>query len=1459
MTAPLQQAIARLRASAAGPVIGTAFLVSPRHVMTCAHVVSEALGLAWDAAARPSETVWIEFPFTQAGQATGPATGLAASVVEWRPPSPGPAADVAVLELEREVGIRPYRTPAAQPGRGRRFWTKGFPAGHDGGMDAAGEIGTTIAHGRLLAMGNALPGFFIEGGFSGAPLLDEGSSAVLGMAAEAERDQARRTAIVVPAEQLELAWPPLARPYKSLHAFQEADARFFHGRERAIDELEAKLRQLPLVAVVGRSGSGKSSLVRAGLVPRLRAQDPWCVVTFRPGAPSSDPFSNLAAALLEATQGQADALESLQQQTALGALASSLRKDPDSIVGHLQRLTAARSQLEPVRLLLVADQFEELFTLVADPAVRSRFVRCLQAATDTSHAHEPAARCVLTIRADYMGRALEIGELVDALRDADVKLGPMTAGELRRAIEAPARSLEVAFEDGLVDELMAAVSGSGDTLPLLEFTLAELWARQRERIIRRPEAAGASNPGEVLVEPLTRHAEAVFGDLSRRFGEASFRKVLVALVWLGDPNREGEDTRRVRRKAEFDAREWELVEQLASQDRQARLVIAGASHVGGEPTVEIVHDALIRHWARLRGWLDEDRTFRLWLQKAEAEAAEWRRSGDASDLLQGRRLAEAAQWRQERAAEDLRAVADFVEASLRRREEERAQQERARQQQIAALEAEREAARAAAAEAEAQREVAEKAAAEANAQRAAALKAAAEADKQQHAARAAAAEAEAQRRIARTRFWYAVAAFSAAFLAALGAGTAAYVASSRLSEVRLAQAETLATLAEQATRRGDAMTGMLLALHSYARAHETVDDTASPVALDGSWLMNREIAVLPGRSAVFSPDGQRLVTASADGTARLWDLRGERPQATVLEGHREQVLHAAFSPDGQRLVTASEDRTARLWDLRGERPQVTVLEGHRGPVVHAAFSPDGQRLVTASWDNTARLWDLRGERPRATVLEGHQGSVRHAAFSPDGQRLVTASFDRTARLWDLRGERPQATVLDGHQMPVLHAAFSPDGQRLVTASWDDTARLWDLRGDRPQVAVLEEHREPVVHAAFSPDGQRLVTASADGTARLWDLRGERPRATVLEGHQGSVRHAAFSPDGQRLVTASWDNTARLWDLRGETPQPTVLEGHRGRVEYAAFSPDGQRLVTASEDGTARLWDLRGEPPQPTVLEGHQGSVRHAAFSPDGQRLITASWDNTARLWDLRGEPPQPTVLEGHRGPVEHAAFSPDGQRLVTASWDNTARLWNLRGERPSATVLEGHRWWVLHAAFSPDGQRLVTASADGTARLWDLRGEPPQPTVLEGHRGRVEYAAFSPDGQRLVTASWDNTARLWDLRGERPQTTVLEGHREPVLHAAFSPNGQRLVTASEDNTARLWAVFPRGDALVRTTCRSLVRGLTLSQREAVGLPQVATSSTDRQFVPLTNSEAGRLLPSDPEIEDLCQRNTSSAN
>jgi WD40 repeat protein len=403
-----------------------------------------------------------------------------------------------------------------------------------------------------------------------------------------------------------------------------------------------------------------------------------------------------------------------------------------------------------------------------------------------------------------------------------------------------------------------------------------------------------------------------------------------------------------------------------------------------------------------------------------------------------------------------------------------------------------------------------------------------------------------------------------------------------------------------------------------------------------------------------------------------------------LTGHQSEVYSASFSADGKRIVTASVDNTAKVWDISGKL--IATLTGHQAEVISASFSPDGKRIVTASGDKTAKVWDLNGKL--IATFTGHQQPVSSASFSPDGKRIVTASSDKTAKVWDISGKL--IATLTGHQQPVNSASFSPDGKRIVTASWDKTAKVWDISGKL--IATLTGHQSVVKSASFSPDGKRIVTASYDNTAKVWDISSKL--IATLTGHQGEVYSASFSPDGKRIVTASWDKTAKVWDISGKLI--ATLTGHQQPVYSASFSPDGKRIVTASWDKTAKVWDLNGK--LIATFTGHQQPVSSASFSPDGKRIVTASYDNTAKVWDISSK--LIATLTGHQQPVSSASFSPDGKRIVTASVDNTAKVWDISGKL--IATLTGHQDGVISASFSPDGKRIVTASDDNTAKVWQV-------------------------------------------------------------------------------------------------------------------------------------------------------------
>ena len=598
-------------------------------------------------------------------------------------------------------------------------------------------------------------------------------------------------------------------------------------------------------------------------------------------------------------------------------------------------------------------------------------------------------------------------------------------------------------------------------------------------------------------------------------------------------------------------------------------------------------------------------------------------------------------------------------------------------------------------------------------------------------------------------------------------------------------------------------------------------------------LCHRNLVILTGHSAAFSPDATRVVTVGRhDPPVRVWDAATGK-ELVALRGHTGLVNRAAFSPDGTRVVTTGEDKTARVWDAATGK-ELAVLKGHAHAVTAVAFSPDGKRVATAEGVLTlfepvpqaARVWDAAtGEEVAA--LKGHTSFIDAVAFSPDGKKVVTGSRDGTARVWDATTGAHLVT-LKGNQLRnplavlVPSAAFSPDGERVVTAEVEfsdkpiaQTAWVWDA-GTGAKVATLQGHTGTFITAAFSPDGKKVVTAAGQ-TARVWDTATWKPVAT-LQGHTGTYITAAFSPDGNRVVTAGDDRTARVWDaVTGK--EITVLRGHAGAITSATFSSDGKRVLTAGDDQTARVWDAGAEA-EATVLRGHTEPVYWASFDPTGVRVVTTGGpDLTARVWDAAtGD--QLTVLKESAGYwLTSAIFSPDGKWLVTAGDGGVARVWDPATGKAVTALRDGQS-----AAFSPDGKRLVTASL-GVVRVWDAATwrqvatfeeaggvrqvafspdgtrvvtagnfwEPhvwdadtgAQLTALKGHTGAVASAAFSPDGTRVVTAADDRTARVWDAASGR-ELAALGGHTGKLKAAVFSPHGKRVVTASEDKTARVW-------------------------------------------------------------------------
>jgi WD40 repeat protein len=538
-------------------------------------------------------------------------------------------------------------------------------------------------------------------------------------------------------------------------------------------------------------------------------------------------------------------------------------------------------------------------------------------------------------------------------------------------------------------------------------------------------------------------------------------------------------------------------------------------------------------------------------------------------------------------------------------------------------------------------------------------------------------------------------------------------------------------------------------------------------------------------AVALTPDGARAISASQDGTLKLWDL-AHGTELRTLSGHASWVRAVAVTPDGARAVSASEDRTLKLWDL-DQGVELRTLAGHDNVVLAVAVTPDGKRAVSASHDQTLRVWDLDRGLVLHTLM-GHQKSVRAVAVTPDGTRAVSASEDQTLKLWDLETGALLRTFA-GHARGVRAVAVTPDGARAVSASEDSTLKLWDL--DRGVLLhTLTGHDREVLAVAVTPDGARALSASADGALLLWDLaRGVRIRTVARHG--AVIWVVAITPDGARAVSASADATLQLWDLALGDESPAA--GHAGGIQAVAITPDGARALSAAKDQTLRLWDLdRGA--ETLTLTGRTENIRAVAVTPDGRYAVSAA-DKAVALWDLdRGV--QTLTMSGHDKLVLAVAVTPDGKHAVSSSEDETIKLWDLeRGVE--LLTLTGHRFSVWGLAVTPDGKRLVSASADGSLMLWDL-AHGREIVTLGQHELPVRAVAVTPDGKHAVSASADKTLAVWDLervlepdpdvaQATRPGgVRVLAGHGAGIRAVAVTPDGARVLSASLDQTIKLW-------------------------------------------------------------------------
>jgi WD40 repeat protein/DNA-binding SARP family transcriptional activator len=1125
-----------------------------------------------------------------------------------------------------------------------------------------------------------------------------------------------------------------ACPYRGLAAFREADAPFFFGREAFAGWLVEAVARRPvgtgpaMVCVVGSSGSGKSSTVLAGLLPRLpalaagpgRGSGDWLIVAFRPGA---QPFHGLAGALLGTLSPELSATDRLLEA----------RKLADALAGgNLPLLDAAALAVanEPParRLMLVVDQFEELYTLCPQPDLRRRFVDLLLASvTPGGDDRAPSLVLVLTMRADFMGQALAYRPFADALQKAALMLGPMDRDELRAAIEKPAEAQGAAFEPGLVERIVDDVWDEPGNLPLLEFALTLLWERHRHGWLTH---TGYEEIGRVE-GALARHADEVFARLAQA-DQAAARQVFLQLVRPGEGT---EDTRRAANRSELGEEHWRLVQHLADK----RLVVTGRDAAGME-TVEVVHEALIQKWGQLRGWMGADRAFRTWQERVRAALHQWLASNqDDGALLRGAPLVEAEHWLADRPGELGQAEKEFIQAGVALREAQRQREleaagKLAEQVQLATS---RELAAAAVANLHVDPE------------RSAllALEALSKADTVE--ARNALHQALPELRLLHSTVAHDSTVYAVAF-SPDGARlvTAGYDATTRIWDA--ATCRLLCTLKSDQRNLFD----MDLSPDGTRLATSGIDDVIVWDAATG-----RHLLTLPGAAVgttqgyelgvgriAFSPDGMRLAAANQGGVPKVWDLSTAAPVLS-LAGHAKICKAVAYSPDGTLLATGGDDALVKVWDAHGGQ-ELRSLEGHRSWIFAVAFSPDAARLVSADDAGMLRIWDVASGKTLLNLTNPSAGAFRNSLFLPDGSGVVTTGYDGTARVWDAATGR-QRLLLAGHTSTVQDAAFSPDGRTLATGSADGTFKIWDLGPGREVLTLVGHSATRTGYAAYSPAGDRLAVCSSDDMVRICDSSTGELVATLRTDAPHPWEPVAYSHDGSRLAAGARDGCWAVWHVATGQLLAT-LSGHVNMIQDIDFSPDDRRLATASWDGTAKVWDLATTTLCTTIIAdvqpGTAGNwVLGVAFSPDGQHAASAGPGNMVRVWDAATGEKQLALPGGEHSPLmASVTYSPDGTLLAGGQLNGAIRVWEA-GTGILVHVLSGHSAAVMDLEFSPDGTKLASASHDMLAKVWDVKSGQEEAS-LYGSSGRVMGVAFSPDGSRLAAAGEDGSVRIYAVR-----------------------------------------------------------------------------------------------------------------
>ncbi|MGO9155642.1 nSTAND1 domain-containing NTPase [Mycobacterium sp.] len=1236
-------------------------------------------------------------------------------------------------------------------------------------------------------------------------------------------------------------WPPSEdprrAPYRGWEPFEPSDAGVYFGRDTAIaqglDELRGMrfrlLAQLSgrrsLFVVLGPSGSGKSSFLRAGLVPRLQRDDRRFVMLgiLRPEGHALTGEDGLAAAI----QCARDALG--LSGVALGDIKTACCTDPERVYELLvglrtaaaTRLGAAgrRGEAAPTTgaggvdqiptgpaedkaeqgsaptLVLPLDQAEELFS--ADAGEQGdQFLRLIADVLGRMNAVEVGLIVAATIRTDRY-EAMQNHPALDGLGTVLFdQLKPMPPAEFRQVITGPAartgdagHRLSIAPE--LLTRLLADAAGGADTLPLLALTLSRLYidyANTGAITLANYEAMGGMrNVVQTAVD------EVLAIDPDRRVEQLqSLRAAFIP--WLATINPDNDEAmRRVGRYADLPEPSRELIDAMVDK----RLLVRDERD--GQVVIEVALESLLRQWDDLAGWLREEAQNLKAADEIERNSTAWAANHqDPAWLLTGTRLTDAESlYRTAGFSARLADAGDYLDASRLAENQRLAREEEQRQAELHHAQ-----------------------------------------ERQQTA------EAHASTLRRRSRILQAVLAATLIItvLAVVALGMA--ISSRHQAQARFTEATALRLEAEAAAMlSGDRAGSDIQAFQELLAAQAITDKPDNGVVFDALVKRYSTVKMMNTGSSVdflaYSPDGHRIATTNQGGL-RLWNADTGEQIGDTLKG----VNGVAFSSDGHRVAAAAaDDNSVRLWNPDTGQ-LVRTFTGPTRTVVRVAFSPDGHRIAGGSLDGTVRVWNTDTGAPELT-LSGHPGGVHGVAFSPDGHHLASGGVDNTVRIWNADTGANEHTIT-GHTKAIESVAFSPDGATVASGSDDGSLRLWDTGTGSPTQQLSDG--EPIFSVAWNPhpgDHDELATADTTGKVKLWSLLGggHDPLETSVPGRSATIQDVAFDADGDRFAAGGHDGVIHIWSHALAAPVADDI----GATHSVAYSPGGQLIASAREDGVF-VWDSQtGHAISVGALPGTSGPMETVAFDRTIPLLAAGGADGTVALWSTDTLRPLRS-LSGGTGKVNSVAFSSDGHLVGAGGDDKIVRLWDPETGRPDRTLTDPIDA-VLAIAFSPAQHLVAAGGVDKSLYIWDtdtgaLRRKVTTPAAIQA-------LAFSPDGRRIVTGGADNAVRVWDTDSRRPAMDAMIGHSGEVINVAFRPDGRLIGSVGLEGQVRLW------DAATGKPFGSPMggQGQTIADVDAVSAGDAAFRPDGQQLV-----AGGALLwlwPAAADPGDLCSRLTAN--